>query len=414
MFAFAKSALEVESWLNSSLDSSTGVVGGAIALILLLIQLPATFILLSRLFQAPSRRLPLQPKIATPNMLGQVSIVVPTLNEANRIAPCLSGLTRQSYEVREIIVVDSHSQDGTVDLVKLAQQQDPRFRLISDDPLPLGWVGRPWALHTGFLHSSNQSTWVLGIDADTQPQLGLVASVIQEAEAEGYDLVSVSPQFILKHPGEFWLQPALLVTLIYRFGAAGAVIPNPERILANGQCFLCRRSLLSAIGGYTSARSSFCDDVTLARYAAQQGAKVGFLDGSQVIKVRMYEGARETWEEWGRSLDLKDASSIEQTWGDLGVLLAVQGLPLLLTTALLALLLRGYTNPMMLAALVLNAVLLLIRIALLWGIAPTYDRSATSAFWLFWLSPLADPLAVCRIFLSSIQTPKTWRGRVYS
>jgi dolichol-phosphate mannosyltransferase len=410
MLAVAKPVLLA----GSGLDSANGVWAGAIAFALLLIQLPATFILLSRLLQGPARRPPLQPQDATLELLGQVSIVVPTLNEAERIGPCLAGLTRQGYEVREMIVVDSHSQDGTGDLVKLAQQKDPRFRLISDDPLPPGWVGRPWALHTGFLHSSDQSTWVLGIDADTQPQPGLVASVITAAAEEGYDLVSVSPQFILKDPGELWLQPALLVTLIYRFGAAGAEISNPERILANGQCFLCRRSLLAAIGGYTSARSSFCDDVTLARYAAQQGAKVGFFDGSQVIKVRMYEGARETWEEWGRSLDLKDASSIAQTWGDLGFLLAVQGLPLVLTIALLGLLLMGYTNPVVIAALGLNAVLLFIRFALLWGIASTYDRVATTTFWTFWLSPLADPLAVLRIFLSSIQTPKRWRGRVYS
>ena len=41
--------------------------------------------------------------------------------------------------------------------------------------------------------------------------------------------------------------------------------------------FLCRRSVLAQAGGYTSARNSFCDDVTLARNIAAQGFKVGFL-----------------------------------------------------------------------------------------------------------------------------------------
>ena len=190
-------------------------------------------------------------------LLGNVSIVVPTLNEAERIGPTLAGLSRQSYEVREIIVVDSNSQDGTPDLVKAAQQQDPRFRLITDDPLPPGWVGRPWALHTGFLHSSEQSQWILGIDADTQPHPGLVASLVATAVAEGYDLVSLSPQFILKYPGECWLQPALLMTLLYRFDSAGVDTEAAERVMANGQCFLCRRSVLAQVGGYTTAQSSF-------------------------------------------------------------------------------------------------------------------------------------------------------------
>jgi dolichol-phosphate mannosyltransferase len=323
-------------------------------------------------------------------------------------------LSRQSYEVREIIVVDSRSQDGTPELVKAVGEQDPRIRLITDDPLPPGWVGRPWALHTGFLHSSADSQWVLGIDADTRPQPGLVSSLIQTAQWQGYDLVSLAPQFILKELGEFWLQPALLMTLVYRFGPAGGTLAGADRVMANGQCFLCKRSLLVELDGYTSARSSFCDDVTLARHAARHGATVGFLDGSQLLKVRMYEGAVETWHEWGRSLDLKDASSIGQKWGDLGFLAAVQGLPLLSVLGFAICLRLGYTSLSVMAVLVLNSLLLLMRVALLWAIAPSYDFTQAKASWSFWLSPLADPLAVYRIYLSSIRTPTQWRGRSYS
>jgi dolichol-phosphate mannosyltransferase len=103
------------------------------------------------------------------------------------------------------------------------------------------------------------------------------------------------------------------------------------------------------------------------------GAKVGFGNGANALKVRM-DGTAETWKAWGRSLDLKDAASRAQIWGDW---------------------------------------LLLIRIGLNFAIAPSYDFSQAKASWLFWLSPLADPLAVLRIFLSSIQTPKSWRGRTY-
>ncbi|MEX0271728.1 2'-O-glycosyltransferase CruG [Leptolyngbyaceae cyanobacterium UHCC 1019] len=381
--------------------------------VLLLVQLPAAAILLSRLLRGPTRFPPLRPQLAQPAFLGKVSVVVPTLNEAERIAPCLAGLSRQSYEVREVIVVDSHSMDATPDLVKAKQQHDPRFRLMNDDPLPTDWVGRPWALHTGFLASSEQSDWILGVDADTQPQPGLVASLLETAIAHHYDLISLSPQFILSYPGEIWLQPALLMTLVYRFGAAGETSNAPERVMANGQCFFCRRSLLAQVNGYTSAKRSFCDDVTLAREIAAQGAKVGFLDGAKVLKVRMYEGAAETWKEWGRSLDLKDAASPAQVWGDWLLLLLVQGLPLPLTILLSILMSSGQTNLAMQSLLALNLLLLVMRIGLNFAIAPSYDLSQAKASWLFWLSPLADPLAVLRIFLSSIQTPKSWRGRVY-
>ncbi|WP_245939902.1 2'-O-glycosyltransferase CruG [Stenomitos frigidus] len=385
----------------------------ALLLGLLLAQLPAIAILLSRLLRGPGRYPPLLPKAPTPEQLGTVSIVVPTLNEAERLTPCLVGLSRQSYEVREILVVDSHSSDSTPALVKAAQQADPRFRLMNDDPLPSDWVGRPWALHHGFLSSAEKSDWVLGIDADTQPQPGLVASLLATALDEGYDLISLAPQFLLKYPGELLLHPALLMTLVYRFGPAGETENRPERVMANGQCFFCRRSQLVQIGGYTVARRSFCDDVTLVRAIAAQGGRVAFLDGANVLKVRMYEGAAETWREWGRSLDLKDAASPSQIWGDWLLLLAVQGLPIPIVLLLLSHVLGGTATLTTLAAFSLNLLLVLIRIGLNFAIAPSCDRTQSNSAWLFWLSPLADPIAVLRIFLSSIQTPKQWRGRNY-
>ncbi|RAM52557.1 MAG: glycosyltransferase family 2 protein [Hapalosiphonaceae cyanobacterium JJU2] len=385
------------------------------SLLVLLIQVPAIAILLSRLLKGPLRHPPVTPQNPTPDILGSVSVVVPTLNEALRISPLLNGLSRQSYEVREIIVVDSNSQDGTPDLVKAAQKQDPRFRLITDDPLPPTWVGRPWALHSGFLHSCEASEWFLGMDADTQPSPGLVAGLVKTAIAQGYDLISLSPQFILKYPGECWLQPALLMTLLYRFDPAGINTQQPERVMANGQCFLCRRSVLADVSGYTSAKNSFCDDVTLARHIATSGFKVGFLDGSKVLKVRMYEGAMETWKEWGRSLDLKDASSRTQLWADLWVLTSTQALPILIILSYLLFSphLPFSPNPP-LVLLGLNLFLLVVRFGMLLAIAPCYDRTQSMGGWLFWLSPLADPLAVVRIFLSAISTPRQWRGRNYN
>jgi len=377
---------------------------------LLAIQIPAIAILLFRLLKGPFRHPPIQPQSADLEMLGSVSVVVPTLNERDRLSPCLEGLTRQSYEVREVLVVDSHSTDGTGDLVLQTAAKDPRFRLLHDDPLPPDWVGRPWALHTGFLHSSPKSEWILGIDADTMPHPGLVAGLIKMAQAEGYDLVSLSPRFILEYPGECWLQPALLMTLVYRFGPTGTV-ESADRVMANGQCFLIRRRVLEELEGYTTAKSSFCDDVTLARIAAKRGFKVAFWDGAPVLKVRMYEGAWQTWQEWGRSLDLKDATSSWQLWTDLWFLFAVQCLPLaVIILGIISAFPEGIISQTLVS---INLALFAIRFALGFAIFPSYDLSKARFSLLFWFSPFADPLAFIRILQSSFQTSIQWRGRTY-
>lgn len=383
--------------------------------IIFLVQLPAAIIIVTRFIKAASRQPPIAVGISTPAMTGKVSVIIPTLNEAERITPCLAGMMLQGPEVREIIVVDSNSTDGTQKIVNSHAKKDQRIRLITDDPLPAGWVGRPWALHTGFSASSPESEWVMGLDADTRPKAGAVAGVIAAAEAATYDLVSLSPQFILKYPGEAWLQPALLTTLIYRFGASGTTAPNPERILANGQLFFCRRSVLSAVNGYRTAKSSFCDDVTLARNIAAKGFKVGFLDGTRVLKVRMYEGMKETWQEWGRSLDLKDATRPRQLLFDLWLLLSTQALPLLIVLGALFFSPFDNSRPAAVPALlILNVFLLVTRWILLFFILPSYDLSKNKGRWLFWLSPTADPAAFWRIVLSSLTPPKKWRGRIYN
>jgi len=243
----------------------------------------------------------------------------------------------------------------------------------------------------------------------------LVASLLAIAEQQRYDIVSLSPRFKLDGPGEWWLQPALLMTLIYRFDSAGVLESSPERVMANGQCFLSRRSVLAQLDGYRCAASSFCDDVTLAREAARQGFRVGFLDGADVISVRMYEGIADTWHGWGRSLDLKDAASPGQQWQDLWLLIATQGLPLPLALILMVAWGMGAGTPMLAGAIALNSALLLVRLGMQVAIANSYEwpPQILSPALCFWLAPLADPVAVVRIALSTVQRSIQWRGRVY-
>lgn len=379
---------------------------------LLLFQGVCTFILLSRLLRGARRIPPLMPKSPYLALMGKVSVVIPTLNEYDRISPLLEGITRQSYEVREIIFVDSNSTDGTREKIITYSKKDPRIRLMTDPPLPANWIGRPWALHNGFLSSSEKSEWILGVDADTIPHKNLVATVLDFATECGYDLVSFSPQFILESVGEWWLQPALLMTLLFRFESSGVDTSSHSTIMANGQCFLIKRSILAKINGYSCAANSFCDDVTLARLVASLGYKVGFADGSRIIKVRMYQGFQDTWQGWGRSLDLKDASSQGQLWGECLFLILIQALPLPLFFLSLFLFPHFHFLTFKLLS-ALNTFLVIIRFALLGAIASSYQFQKSISELAFIFSPFADILAVTRIILSAISKPRQWRGRVY-
>ena len=250
-----------------------------IAVSLLIVQMAALAVLVTRLWPGRRRLPPVEPR--DEEILDtSVSVVVTTLNEASRIGPCLAGLRAQRRPMLEVLVVDSRSADGTRELVNAAAVLDARVRLLTDEPLPEGWVGKVWALEHGL--RSARGEWVLGIDADTEPLPGMVAAAVVACRKAQYSVVSFSPKFADQSAAERFIQPALLLTLVYRGGAVG-VEADPERVLANGQCFLARRDVLIRHGGFRPARSSFADDVTLARYLARRGERVGFLDGSRLL-----------------------------------------------------------------------------------------------------------------------------------
>ena len=388
-------------------------VARGVGLTLLAVQVPMLLLLLVRLMPGRTRRPPIAPRL-TPRTDTTVTVIVATLNEAKRIGPCLDGLMAQTAPMLEVLIVDSRSTDGTREMVQAAAARDPRIRLVTDDPLPAGWVGKVWALETGLRQAKGD--WVLGIDADTVPVPGLVGAVVDAIEQDGYDVASFSPQFRDQTSAERFVQPAMLVTLVYRCGAAGATQPPPDRVLANGQCFVARRALLEQHGGYAPARASFCDDVTLARHLASHGARVGFLDGSHIIQVSAYVSLAEMWREWGRSFDLKDATPTWRRWIDVALVWSAQALPLPMLIVLAAIigsmgtLAAEHPQTMLLEALVLvNASALLVRLMMLIALRNSYAERG----WPFWLSWLSDIAAAWRLTLSTARTPTRWRGRQY-
>ena len=354
---------------------------------------------------------------------ASVSVIVATLNEAARIAPCLQGLQQQGASLLEVLVVDSQSTDGTRAMVEAVMKQDPRFQLVTDGPLPKGWVGKVWALETGLRLAKGE--WIMGIDADTVPKPGMIAGILRAMHTQRYDAASFGPRFVGQTAAERWLQPAMLITLVYRTGAAGAKPAAPDRVLANGQCFVARRETLLRHGGYAVSRASFSDDVTLARHLAHNGERVGFLDGSKIIDVRAYASLSEMWREWGRSFDLKDGASFSRRWLDVLFIWLTMALPvpLLLLLAVLQLIARpdgltgavpesigfGATDGLFTALAAINALLLGMRFILLYAIRGNYGERG----WTFWMSWLADIPAAVRLTLSTARRPRVWRGRMY-
>ena len=332
----------------------------------------------------------------------RVSVIVPVLNERDRLAPCLERLIAQGKEVCEIVVVDGGSDDHTQQLVYAYAARDSRVRLVDASPVPANWNGKAWGLQVGLSSADSDSRWLLTIDADVRPGALLTGALLGRAKSAKLAALSIATLQEIESVGEGLLHPALLTTLVYRFGIPGKVFRRVSEVQANGQCFLFSRDALEACGGFVQARASICEDITIARLLVAQGYAVGFYEAGDLVSVKMYTGWRESWRNWTRSLPMRDQFSGTGTLlGWLEVAL-VQALPLPLVLALL--LMRGRYGWLF----TLNGILAMMRLGVLSGTARAYRRRPRS----YWLSPLCDIPVALQLGRSALRRCHVWRGRL--
>jgi cellulose synthase/poly-beta-1,6-N-acetylglucosamine synthase-like glycosyltransferase len=65
---------------------------------------------------------------------ARITILLPVLNEATRIANCLESLIAQPNEVAEILIIDGGSTDATRAIVEIYQLRDDRVRWVDAGP----------------------------------------------------------------------------------------------------------------------------------------------------------------------------------------------------------------------------------------------------------------------------------------
>jgi dolichol-phosphate mannosyltransferase len=332
---------------------------------------------------------------------GAISVIVPVLDEAGRIGTCMHGLLASGAEVGEILVVDGGSRDDTIAYVRRLAAGDARVRVIDAAPVPDGWNGKAWGLDVGLHAARGNASWIATIDADVRPTGGLFAAMVAHAEVRNVAALSVATRQLVAGPLTAIVHPAMLTTLIYRFGLPGREATRVAQVQANGQCFLAKRELLLAHGAFDVVRTSRCEDVTLARALVAAGVPVGFYEAGNLVSVQMHADWLDAWRNWPRSLTLRDRYARYGGWFGIAEVALVQALPLPLAAAL------ALAHAMNTATFTVAAILTCVRIGVLAGAARAYVVRP----WTYWLSPLADVPVACALIAAALRRRHVWRGR---
>jgi dolichol-phosphate mannosyltransferase len=95
-----------------------------------------------------------------------VSIIVPTLNEAENIAPLVSQIVASAVLFREILFVDNNSTDASRDMIRALAVSHP-IRLIEQDHTELGLTA---AIMSGALAAQGETLLVMDADLSHPPE----------------------------------------------------------------------------------------------------------------------------------------------------------------------------------------------------------------------------------------------------
>ncbi len=296
------------------------------------------------------RRAPAVEDPDDPTRRTRITVLLPARDEAARIGPCLDGLLAQDHPAMRVLILDDGSTDGTERAVAAHVGHDPRFRVLDggDDPLPEGWLGKPWACQrlaeaalageppgpapqgagpqgaapqgaglpeTTQPHPSppTESTaagpdgpapdLLVFLDADVVLAPGALTRIAALMADSGLDLASPYPRQLALTPAERLVQPLLqwswLTTLPLPLAERS---PRPSLTAANGQVLAITPAMHSRIGGHGAVRAEVLEDIGLARAVKAAGGRATVTDGTDLATCRMYTSAGELVDGYTKSL----------------------------------------------------------------------------------------------------------------
>lgn len=260
-----------------------------------------------------------------------VCVLIPARNEGSRLAACLESVLAQDYPVLEVVVVDDRSEDDTGAVAARLAVSDARLRVVRNDQLPTGWLGKSHALWRATRDVTAE--WILFLDADTELAPSAVRIAVGEAACRDVELLTLWPRTRAEGFWERALIPLCAGIIALWYGSDRVNDPGSKRAFANGQFLLIRREAYERIGGHRSVHSALIEDIPLAEHAKQAGVRCCVASGRELFSVRMYSTYNAVCDGWARifvgALRSRLKIALSLAWLALGSLLPIVAAPIL-------------------------------------------------------------------------------------
>ncbi|MFA5062579.1 MAG: glycosyltransferase family 2 protein [Candidatus Omnitrophota bacterium] len=210
--------------------------------------------------------------------MAGISIIILTYNNAAFTKRCLVSVFAQNYQNPEVIVVDNHSSDGTIEMIK----RDYSQVILIENNINLG---ASKARNQGISVANGE--WILTLDSDVVLEKDFLSRFDSLSSGFAADTAMVQPN-VFSFDGKAIYSQGIYLTKFRRFYDLNRGKPDsyisPKRKKIIGPCSAAafyRRSALNQLKentGYFDERFFFLvEDVDLAWRASKSGWKTIFV-----------------------------------------------------------------------------------------------------------------------------------------
>ena len=206
----------------------------------------------------------------TTNDIVSVAVIVPLRNEEWNVEGLLNSISKQRYPHFEIILVDDHSDDATIDIADRWMSVHPEIKLKC-----ISSIGN--SKKDAITHAIDQTEAVLIITTDADCRMGKdwVQTVVNHFVYNNSYLIS-SP--VIMRSGYSVLEKIQSAEYAGLSAIGAAAISAHSPMFCSGANLAFPKEIFIEVGGYSGSKSSSGDDTQLMRKISSKWPdKISFL-----------------------------------------------------------------------------------------------------------------------------------------
>lgn len=241
-----------------------------------------------------------------------VSIIIPVRNEEKFIERCILSILAQDYPCFELIVVDDHSTDRTLRIIKDIKDNKnyksiglpvDRLKIISLKDKPVGWTGKTWASEQGFLESKGNV--LLFTDGDTNyVSNDVISQSVFHMQKYNLDVLTGIPSS--EKLSNFWSKISIPFweSIFSLFGVNSSKVNDPKSKVAFliGCFFLIKRTVFLEIGTFNSVHDAIQEDKAMGVIIKERGYKLKLVKLQEMVYTLWADDLKTLWYGIGRTL----------------------------------------------------------------------------------------------------------------